>query len=112
MTETVHGDAGERVVTFEGPATIPHVADAWTRLCAAVAEGDDLRIELSETTSADLSFIQLFEAARTACEQHGANLRLARPAEGALHDVLLRGGFLDGSDPARLQFWTHAGAVK
>ena len=36
----------------------------------------------------------------------------AKGTEGALRDVLDRGGFLDGADAERLQFWTHAGVAQ
>ena len=100
------------MIAFSGPATIPHVADAWTRLSAAVAVGGDLVVDVSEVTGADLSFVQLLESARASSAQQGATVRLAGPAEGALRDVLDRGGFLDGADAERLQFWTHAGVAQ
>jgi len=98
-------------IAFSGPATIPHVADAWSRLSAAVTAGGDLVVDISCVTDADLSFVQLIESARASSAQQGATLRLAGPAEGALRDVLERGGFLDGANAERLQFWTHAGVA-
>ncbi len=98
-------------MAFSGLATIPHVTEAWTRLCAAVATGGDVAVDVSGVTGADLSFVQLIESARAACARQGAALRLTAPAEGALRDVLDRGGFLDGADAERLQFWTHAGVA-
>ena len=112
MADTLDESAGERVVAFDGPATIPHVTDAWTRLSAEVAAGGDLVVDVSDVTGADLSFVQLIESARAACARQGATLRLAGPAGGALRDVLDRGGFLDGADAERLKFWTHAGAAQ
>ncbi|TAJ72585.1 MAG: STAS domain-containing protein [Phenylobacterium sp.] len=99
-------------MAFSGPATIPHVADAWTRLSAAIAGGGDLIVDVSEISGADLSFVQLLESARASCARQGGTVRLAQPAEGALRDVLERGGFLDGADAERLQFWTHAGVAQ
>lgn len=104
-------DGNVGAIAFSGPATIPHVTQAWTRLSAAVAAGGDLVVDISEITSADLSFVQLIEAARASCARQGAVVRLVQPAEGVLRDVLDRGGFLDGVDPDRLQFWTHAGVA-
>ncbi|MBU1376892.1 MAG: STAS domain-containing protein [Alphaproteobacteria bacterium] len=98
-------------MAFSGPATIPHVIDAWTRLSAAVAAGGDLVVDIAEVTAADLSFVQLIEAARASCARQGGTVRLAQPAEGALRDVLDRGGFLAGADTDRLQFWTYAGVA-
>ena len=112
MSEIVEDGQSERVIAFAGPATIPHVTDAWSRLEPAVAAGCDVVVDVSQVDSADLSFIQLIECARTSCAQVGANLRLSQPADGALLDVLDRGGFLDAADTERLQFWTHAGAAQ
>lgn len=112
MGDILNGDGNEGFIAFSGPATIPHVTDAWTRLSAAVAAGGDLLIDTSGVTGADLSFVQLIESARAACGLQGATVTLAQPADGALRDVLDRGGFLDGADAERLQFWTHAGAAQ
>jgi len=111
LVDTLDESAGERVIAFDGPATIPHVAQAWTRLSTEVAAGGHLVVDVSEVTAADLSFVQLIESARAACVRQGAALRLAGPAAGALRDVLDRGGFLDPADAERLQFWTHAGVA-
>ena len=111
MDSSFDGGGSEGVIAFSGPATIPHVTEAWTRLSAALAAGGDLVLDLVEVTAADLSFVQLVEAARASCAQQGATVRLAQPADGALRDVLDRGGFLDVADAERLQFWTHAGVA-
>lgn len=70
-----------------------------------------MTLDLSGVTSADLSFVQLIESARASCARQGAAARLAGPADGALRDVLERGGFLDPADGERVQFWTHAGVA-
>lgn len=104
------GDGGDPIA-FVGAATIPHVADAWAQLSAAVAKGADVTLDVSGVTSADLSFVQLIESARASSAAQGAAVRLAGPADGPLRDVLERGGFLDPQDTERLQFWTHAGVA-
>jgi len=111
LSDTLDNVGSGAAVAFAGPATIPHVAEAWTRLSSAVMAGGDLVVDVSEVTSADLSFVQLVESARASCAGQGATLRLAAPADGALRDVLERGGFLDEADAERLQFWTHAGVA-
>ncbi|WP_296597039.1 STAS domain-containing protein [Phenylobacterium sp.] len=111
MSDTSDNCDSGSAIAFTGAATIPHVTDAWTQLSAAVAAGDDVTLDLSGVTSADLSFVQLIESARASCARHGAAVRLAGPAEGSLRDVLERGGFLDPADGERVQFWTHAGVA-
>lgn len=110
MSDIPDGGSGD-AIAFSGPATIPHVREAWSRLSAAVAAGGDLLIDVAGVTAADLSFVQLVESTRATCAEQGATVRLAQPADGALRDVLDRGGFLDPADPDRLQFWTHAGVA-
>lgn len=110
MSDILEG-ADNGAIAFSGPATIPHVREAWSRLSAAAAAGGDLLIDIAGVTAADLSFVQLVESARACCAEQGATVRLAQPADGALRDVLDRGGFLDPADPDRLQFWTHAGVA-
>jgi hypothetical protein len=111
LSDTLDSNGADGAISFSGPATIPHVTDAWTRLSLAVAAGGDLVVDVSGVTGADLSFVQLIESARASGAQQGATVRLAGPAEGALRDVLERGGFLDEADAERLQFWTHAGVA-
>lgn len=111
MSDTLDSSGKDGAIAFSGPATIPHATDAWSRLSAAVAGGGDLVVDISGVTAADLSFVQLIESARATSARQGATVRLAGPAEGALRDVLERGGFLDGADAERLQFWTHAGVA-
>jgi anti-anti-sigma regulatory factor len=63
--------------------------------CAAVAE-------------ADLSLVQLLLAARKSALKSGGTIVLARPASGALRDVLTRAGILAASgDPPKAEdaFW-------
>jgi anti-anti-sigma regulatory factor len=94
-------------IAFEGAATIRQVADHATRLREALATGPELVIDVAAVTAADLSFIQLIEAARVSCAERGTALRLAQPADGALRETLSRGGFLDPAQPQRTQFWIH-----
>jgi hypothetical protein len=94
-------------IAFDGAATIRQVADHAARLREALAAGPEFVLDLSAITAADLSFIQLIEAARLSCGERGTALRLARPADGPLRDTLARAGFLDPAQPERTQFWIH-----
>jgi anti-anti-sigma regulatory factor len=94
-------------VTFSGAATIRQIGEHHERLLAAVAGASDLVVDVSEVTSADLAFVQLIEAARRSAERRGIDVRLSAPAQGALRDVLSRGGLLDPAQPPSLEFWTH-----
>jgi hypothetical protein len=99
------GKAAE--IAFSGAATIRQAADHTGRLRDALTAHRDLVIDLAGVTAADLSFVQLIEAARISTARRGTSLRLACPADGALRETLWRGGFLDPAQPERTQFWIH-----
>ncbi len=98
------------VLEFSGPATIRQAADAHARLMAAVAGDGPVVLDVSQAAPADVSFVQLVESARRTLAEAGRDLTLTAPADGALRDVLDRGGFLAGDDDARRQFWIQNGA--
>jgi ABC-type transporter Mla MlaB component len=91
------------MVALSGGVTVRRVRDAWATLQAALSEPGDLTLDLCGVTDADLSLVQLVEAARVSAEGAGRRLTLASPADGPLHDVLRRGGFLHA--PERREFW-------
>ena len=97
-------------VEFSGAQTLRQVQDAGGRLRAALAKGPDFDLRLSKVTDADLSFVQLVEAARAQAAAAGGRLALAAPARGRLLEVLELGGFLGPADPDRTAFWTGQGA--
>jgi hypothetical protein len=93
-------------VEFSGAQTLRQAQAAWERLRAALAKGPDFDLKLTKVSEADLSFVQLVEAARAAAAAGGGRLRLAAPAQGRLLEVLEQGGFLGPADPDRTAFWT------
>ncbi len=100
----------DQTVVFSGPHTVRTVSAAHSRLCTAFAASPAVSLDLGDVTEADLSFVQLIEAARISAGLAGGRLVLSAPAAGSLHDVLTRGGFLDAEDHGRREFWLHAGA--
>jgi hypothetical protein len=104
-------DGGAAALEFSGSATIRQAAEAHARLVNALGGEGPLALDLAAVTSADLSFVQLVESARASFAAVGRELSLSAPADGALLDVLTRGGFLAGDDMARRQFWIQNGAA-
>ena len=102
---------GAGALEFSGSVTIRQAAEAHARLASALAGEGPLALDLSGVTATDLSFVQLIESARTAFAEAGRALALTAPADGALRDVLERGGLLAGEDDARRQFWIQNGAA-
>lgn len=64
-----------------------------------------MTIDVSSLSEVDLTFVQLIESARHAAANRGRTIRLRAPAQGALLQVLQRGGFVGPEDPERSDFW-------
>jgi hypothetical protein len=94
-----------------GVVTVRTVSGFWSELCGACEAGGDVTLDLSGLEEADLSFVQLVQAARAhvaggaGAAGTGAALRLAAPAQGAVAALLVRAGF--AADPADIDFWFH-----
>jgi ABC-type transporter Mla MlaB component len=88
---------------LHGAMTLREVDAVRSRLLEAMSVNDTIEIDCSAVTGADVSFIQCLIAARRTAAATGKRLSLAAPAQGALLDALVRGGFLysspDGSGP-------------
>lgn len=109
------------VMLVPGVVTVRTVSGFWAELCGACAAGGDVTLDLSDVAEADLSFVQLVQAARAhvaggnggSAAHAGANsatagtgaLRLAAPAQGPVAALLVRAGF--AADPADIDFWFH-----
>lgn len=96
----------EFAVRFSGSVTVSSIADAYTALVTGLEQGDCVVVNLDEVKEADLTLTQLLEAARRSAAARGQEIRLEKPAEGAVLQVLQRGGFLDADDADRVNFWT------
>jgi len=95
----------EYSVSFSGSVTVSSIADAHAALVAAVNNGGPVVVNLDDIVEADLTLAQLLEAARLTAAERGQAIRLENPAEGAVLQVLQRGGFLDPHDTDRVNFW-------
>ncbi|PHY18839.1 anti-anti-sigma factor [Caulobacter sp. BP25] len=95
----------EKLVSFSGSLTIGVISERYSALVGAMEQGAPVVIGLDEVTEVDLTFAQLLEAARRTAADRGQVIRLEKPAEGPLLQVLQRGGFLDPEDADRVNFW-------
>lgn len=86
--------------------TIAGIGAAHAELAAALREPGrgPVVVDIGGVTEADLTFIQLLEAARRSAAEADRDLTLAQPAGPAVQEILQRGGFLD-ADPSRATFW-------
>ena len=72
---------------------------------SAFAADPSLTLDISGVAEADLSFVQLIEAARRQTPDH--SLTLDRPANAVVAALLQRAGFLTAPTPADIDFWFH-----
>lgn len=95
----------EYSVRFSGSVTVSSIVDAHAALVAGMDREGPVVVSLDEVVEADLTLAQLLEAARRTAAERGQAIRLENPAEGAVLQVLQRGGFLDSDDAERVNFW-------
>jgi ABC-type transporter Mla MlaB component len=94
---------------LDGSLCISDVDVVRMSLLNTIQQNSVIELDFSGTTDVDVSFLQLVIAARRMTRQAGKTLRLAAPAEGALHNALLRAGLLGpgrGPDAGDDGFWT------
>lgn len=91
--------------------TISSIGAAHAELGAVLRKHGPVVVDISGVTEADLTFVQLLEAARRSTADTGQDLTLRHSADGAVLEVLQRGGFLDGDAGDRTTFWLQ-GEVK
>lgn len=92
-------------VSFEGALSISNIDSAYDELKSAFTINRSVLLDIDAVTEADLTFIQLIEAARLRAREMGGELALQDPAAGAVLEVLQRGGFLDDDTSDRAKFW-------
>ncbi len=93
-------------------ATISNIAVTYEIIASTIAHNEDVTIDVSSLSEVDLTFVQLIESARRAAAERGRTIRLRTPAQGALLQVLQRGGFLDPEDQERSDFWLQGTSVQ
>jgi ABC-type transporter Mla MlaB component len=81
-------------LVLEGELTIRTIEALHARLRDLIAARAELEIDVAAAIQIDVNFVQLVLAARRSAEATGKTVALAAPADGALRDVLVRGGFL------------------
>jgi len=93
-------------------ATVRNARDIQDQCLAALAGEGAIHINIAGITDADLSFVQLLQALRTAAEAAGRVVRLRSPAPAPVAALLERAGFLAAPSPQDLDFWFHGEAVQ
>ena len=92
-------------VSISDSIVIGNISDVHDLILRAFDQKKPITIDISRVTEADITLPQLIESARRSAAIEEREIRLSQPAEGAVLQLLRRGGFLDTSDPARVDFW-------
>lgn len=93
------------IVSLGECANIRAIEGIRTALLEAFQIHDDLELDVSQVAEADLSFLQLVEAARKFAVAENKHLRLAAPAAAPLAFLLERAGFLADDNSDAHDFW-------
>ena len=102
------------VTSLAGDVSIRTCDATHAALAAALATRVDVVVDCSAAHNIDVSFVQLLLSARRTAEACGSRFELSAPADGALRDVLERGGFLhpqDAEGSAEAALWTGTTGV-
>ena len=103
-------DAEHVPVLFSGDMTISNIEVAYADLDAALRQDGPVVMDVSGITETDLTFVQLMESARRKAAEAGRDFALRHPADGAVLEVLRRGGFLGDDTSERAKFWLQGAA--
>lgn len=104
MTDSSADKEACRLV-LAGPVTIASSQDLHQRLLRALDAGNDVEVECSDVTEADLSLVQLLLAARRSAEARRQRLVMRSAASGALLATLQRAGLVGAGPGADEGFW-------
>ncbi|MGG7577789.1 STAS domain-containing protein [Rhizobium sp. Nf11,1] len=94
-------------INLPGVLSIRHVAELHSKLMDEFNSKYDIVVSIIADAEADISFIQLIEAARRQAKSDGKTFRLSSPVSGSLLKVLERAGFIESFDQEDLKFWLH-----
>lgn len=95
------------VLELDRALTIRQAAALKEKMLAAFAAADAVELAIEADAEADLSFVQLIEAARIHAAMESKELRLASPAGGQVLETLERAGLMTNMSPASRAFWLH-----
>lgn len=95
------------VVQLPNALVIKNISEVHSIVQLSLSERAEIVLDIPEDAEADLSFVQLVEAARMDARAAGKTMRLATPAAGSVLKVLKRGGFIDAQSADDAQFWLH-----
>ena len=87
--------------------SIRTASEVYAKIIDQFRDSNNIILSLPENAEADLSFLQLVEAARRQAKATGKTFTLSAPASGSLLKVLERAGFAEAFDHEDTKFWLH-----
>ncbi|MBQ3636607.1 MAG: STAS domain-containing protein [Bacteroidales bacterium] len=89
----VKEEGGKRTVKFTGDLVINHADKMAAELKEKLSPASDLKVEVSDPSNIDMTFIQMVVAMRHACEGAGKKFEIATSIKDDLKQLILKGGF-------------------
>lgn len=86
---------------------IRNASEVYSKIISRFRDSNNITLSLPENAEADLSFLQLIEAARRQAKAAGKTFTLSAPVGGSLLKVLERAGFMEAFDQEDKKFWLH-----
>lgn len=99
--------SSHETIALPAALTIRTVQTTRDQLLAGLSGAKSVVLDIPDDADADLSFVQLIEAARLSAQSSGKDLKLRNPAARGVLSTLERGGFLTEMDPSARFFWLH-----
>ena len=87
--------------------SIRNASEVYAKVIGQFRDNNTITLSLPENAEADLSFLQLIEAARRQAKAAGKTFTLSAPVGGSLLKVLERAGFMEAFDQEDKKFWLH-----
>ncbi|MBB3595510.1 MFS superfamily sulfate permease-like transporter [Rhizobium sp. BK529] len=87
--------------------SIRNASEVYSKIIDQFRDNNNIILSLPENAEADLSFLQLIEAARRQAKAAGKTFTLSAPVGGSLLKVLERAGFTAAFDQEDQKFWLH-----
>jgi len=94
-------------ITCAASVSLRSVESLRLALLDGFSQDSAIEVDASAVTDADLSFIQLIEAARVHAKHQNLSFRLNSPANAVVTALLTRAGFLTEPNADDIDFWFH-----
>jgi hypothetical protein len=95
------------VIRMHPNLCVSDIRTSYSILIEAMDGSTDIQLAIPTDAVADLSFLQIIEAARLRANEQGKSLSLLEPASGELRRALDRSGLMTTATIADRSFWLH-----